>query len=197
MNCIYIYIYWFFLDLYDPPPRIPVTTRIMIFLAGDHNLNLHLPLGSWVEDVDPKLCIPISARQMPMVFQRSGGAPLRGWSPKPPADIAASKTKPFVKGKQTSCLPCSQRLKMSPTQNGVVLFGHTKPPATEEKRLFLIDSLLVYISTTFLEHVLIIFQNTGPFLKMLAWPSGNLYSCIVDVSVIFSYSVDSWLLQNC
>ena len=38
-----------------PPPRMPVTTRIMNhFLAGDPNLNLHLPQESW-EGRQPKL----------------------------------------------------------------------------------------------------------------------------------------------
>ena len=32
-----------------PPPRIPVTTRILTFLVGDSELNLHLPLESWEE----------------------------------------------------------------------------------------------------------------------------------------------------
>ena len=30
------------------PPRMPVTTRIIISLVGNPNLNLHLPLASWV-----------------------------------------------------------------------------------------------------------------------------------------------------
>ena len=32
-----------------PPPRMPVTTRIITFLVGDPNLNLHLLLASWVD----------------------------------------------------------------------------------------------------------------------------------------------------
>ena len=30
-----------------PLPRMPVTTRTIIFLVGDPELNLHLPLESW------------------------------------------------------------------------------------------------------------------------------------------------------
>ena len=40
-----------------PPPRMPVTTRIITFLVGDPNLNLHLPLASW-EGVQPKIYPP-------------------------------------------------------------------------------------------------------------------------------------------
>ncbi len=31
-----------------PPQRMPVTTRIITFLVGNRNQNLHLPLKSWV-----------------------------------------------------------------------------------------------------------------------------------------------------
>ena len=34
-------------------PRIPVTTKIIMFLVGGPNLNLHLPLASW-EGGQPK-----------------------------------------------------------------------------------------------------------------------------------------------
>ena len=38
----------------SPPPRMPVTTRIIIFLVVDPNLNFHLPLASW-EGGQPKV----------------------------------------------------------------------------------------------------------------------------------------------
>ena len=43
-----------------PPPRMPVTTRIITFLVGDPELNLHLPqlLGGGTTQV-----IPVSFRQ--------------------------------------------------------------------------------------------------------------------------------------
>ena len=47
----YIYIYWVW-----PPPRIPVTTRIITCLVGDPNLNLHFPLllgGGHIQDIYP------------------------------------------------------------------------------------------------------------------------------------------------
>ena len=42
LKCCLIWIY--------PPPRIPVTTRFIIFLVENPNLNLYLPLASWVVD---------------------------------------------------------------------------------------------------------------------------------------------------
>ena len=42
LKCCLIWIY--------PPPRIPVTTRCIILLVENPNLNLYLPLASWVGD---------------------------------------------------------------------------------------------------------------------------------------------------
>ena len=60
------HIYWVV-----PLPRIPVTTRIIIFLVGNPNLNLHLPLEYW-EGGKPRHIIIIIQQINHYIFRGMG-----------------------------------------------------------------------------------------------------------------------------
>ena len=53
-KAVKVIVLWFNMSWVVPLSMMPVTTRIMIFLVGNHNLNLQLPLESW-EGGQPKI----------------------------------------------------------------------------------------------------------------------------------------------